>query len=240
MHTENEQQEQLNTQPASATETTEATTAGIDLSQLSNEQKEALLAALKADTKNNRQKEREAYESLRAEFLEGVEKNLATVVEQTVAFKEWLDKEVTSFCEVIRQYGHATDEQINFTIKGEGFKVEVNRNRVKAFDERADVAAGRLIDFLNGYIESKDAGKDDPMYQLAMTMLERNKQGSLDYKSISKLYDLETRFNSPEYSEIMRLFKESNVVQRTALNYYFYEMDGMGVWHRIEPSFCRL
>ena len=78
------------------------------------------------------------------------------------------------------------------------------------------------------------------MYQLAMTLLERNKYGDLDYKSVSKLYDLESKFNDPEYSAIMDLFKESNTVERTATNYYFEERDGRGVWRRIEISFNRL
>ena len=72
-----------------------------------------------------------------------------------------------------------------------------------------------------------------------MTMIERNRQGDLDYKSVSKLYELEDRFDS-EYTEIMDLFRESNVVYKTAVNYYFHKRDENGVWHRIEPSFCRL
>ena len=50
---------------------------------------------------------------------------------------------------------------------------------------------------------------------------------------------LEDRFDS-EYTEIMDLFRESNVVYKTAVNYYFHKRDENGVWHRIEPSFCRL
>ncbi len=38
----------------------------------------------------------------------------------------------------------------------------------------------------------------------------------------------------------MQLFKESNVVYKTAVNYYFYKRDENGVWRRVEPSFCRL
>ena len=72
-----------------------------------------------------------------------------------------------------------------------------------------------------------------------MTLLERNKTGDLDYKSISKLYELEDRFDG-EYAEIMQLFKESNVVQKNATNYYFSRLDENGVWRKIEPSFCRL
>ena len=78
------------------------------------------------------------------------------------------------------------------------------------------------------------------MYLLAITLLERNKYGDLDYKSISKLYELEDRFGDPEYSEIMNLFRESNVIEGTATNYYFEEKDSRGVWRRLEPSFNRL
>lgn len=216
--------------------------ASIDLSQLSDEQKEALLNQLKADKQNSRQQKREAYEGLRRDFLAGVEKKVTEVTDTVTAFKGWLDDEVKAFVDVLKEYGKLkTDDQQNFTITGDGFRLEVNSNKVKSFDERADVAADRLIDFLNAYIDTKDTGKDDPMYQLAMTLLERNKQGDLDYKSISKLYELEDKFGSAEYSEIMSLFKESNVVQRTSLNYYFYQLNpATNVWERIEPSFCRL
>lgn len=213
---------------------------GIDLSQLSDEQKEALLTQLKAEKASERQSKREAYETLRNEFLEMVDRRVRDVNSLVVEFKNWLDEETKGFVSLLNEYGKSKDGQRNFTIKNEWFCLEVNSNKVKGFDERADVAADRLIDFLNAYIDNKDAGQDDPMYKLAMTLLERNKMGDLDYKSISKLYELEDKFADPEYSEIMSLFKESNVVQRTAMNYYFYRKTGDGVWEKIEPSFCRL
>ena len=110
---------------------------------------------------------------------------------------------------------------------------------MKSFDERANLAAERLVDYLKRYAMSRELGTDDPMYQLGMTLIERNRQGDLDYKSVSKLYELEDRFDS-EYTEIMDLFRESNVVYKTAVNYYFHKRDENGVWRRIEPSFCRL
>ena len=97
-----------------------------------------------------------------------------------------------------------------------------------------------LIDYLKRYMQNSEKGSDDPMYQMAMTLLERNKMGDLDYKSISKLYELVDKFDE-EYADIMRLFKEANVVQRNATNYYFSRRNPEnGVWTRIEPSFCRL
>ena len=159
----------------------------------------------------------------------------------TTGFRDWLTRETEAFTAVMREYGQVkSDEQRSYTITDGDFRLEVKSNRVKGFDERADMAAERLIDYLKRYMQASDKGADDPMYQMAMTLLERNKMGDLDYKSISKLYELEDKFDD-EYADIMRLFKEANVVQRNAVNYYFYRRNPeTNVWLRVEPSFCRM
>jgi len=213
----------------------------INLAELTAEQKRELFAQLQSEQKEDRIQKREAYEGLRAQFLIEVERKTASLAAEVSAFKDWLDKEAQGFTELMREYGQVRREsQQSYTITDGKFKVEIASNKVKAFDERADMAAERLIDYLKGYMEKSEKGVDDPMYQMAMTLLERNKAGDLDYKSISKLYELEDRFDA-EYGEIMALFKEANVVHQTATNYYFSKRNpDTGVWTRIEPSFCRL
>lgn len=213
----------------------------IDLKALSAAEKEALLNQLQSEQKENRIQKREAYENMRAQFLIEVERKVRAVAEEVDRFKEWLDGEAEGFTEIMREYGQLRRAgQQSYTVTDGKFKLEISSNKVKAFDERADLAAERLIDYLKRYMERSDKGVNDPMYQMAMTLLERNKAGDLDYKSISKLYELEDRFDA-EYAEIMTLFKEANVVQQTATNYYFYFRNPeTGVWKRIEPSFCRL
>ena len=188
----------------------------------------------------NRQDRREAYEGLRTMFMRDVFQKVEAIVNDVTGFKSWIDEESESFKKVMAEYGQTRyDEQNSYTIVDGDLKLEIRSNKVKTFDERADMAAERLIEYLRDYALKSDKGSEDPMYQLAMTLLERNKQGNLDYKSISKLYEMEGKFDE-EYTEIMNLFRESNVVQRTALNYYFSKRDKDGVWRRLEPSFCRL
>ena len=214
--------------------------ANIDLKGMSPEERRNLLAQLQEEEKQNRQDRREAYEGLRADFMHDVFGKVESIVADVTGFKKWLDGESEGFKKVMAEYGQTRyDEQNSYTLVDGDMKLEIRNNKVKTFDERADMAAERLIDYLHGYAKSSDKGSEDPMYQLAMTLLERNKQGNLDYKSISKLYEMEGKFDE-EYSEIMILFRESNVVQRTALNYYFSKRDKDGVWRRLEPSFCRL
>lgn len=223
-------------------ETMETKKNPIDLSQMTAEEKKALLAQLNADANESRQAKRDAYESLRAEFMHRVEEFLVNVTADVKGFKQWLEKESEGFISVMRDYGQLKNaDQRNYTITDGDFRLQVASNNVKGFDERADMAAERLVAYLKNYMQKSEKGQEDPMYQLAMTLLERNQRGDLDYKSISKLYELEDRFGDQEYKDIMTLFKESNVVQKTAVNYYFFRRHKeTGVWMRIEPSFCRL
>ena len=214
--------------------------AKIDLQGLSPEERRELLAQLQDEEKQNRQDRREAYEGLRTMFMRDVFQKVEAIVNDVTGYKSWIDEESESFKKVMAEYGQTRyDEQNSYTIVDGDLKLEIRSNKVKTFDERADMAAERLIEYLRDYALKSDKGSEDPMYQLAMTLLERNKQGNLDYKSISKLYEMEGKFDE-EYTEIMNLFRESNVVQRTALNYYFSKRDKDGVWRRLEPSFCRL
>ena len=223
-------------------ETMETKKNPIDLSQMTAEEKKALLAQLNADANESRQAKRDAYEGLRAEFMHRVEEFLVNVTADVKGFKQWLEKESEGFISVMRDYGQLKNaDQRNYTITDGDFRLQVASNSVKGFDERADMAAERLVAYLKNYMQKSEKGQEDPMYQLAMTLLERNQRGDLDYKSISKLFELEDKFGDQEYKDIMMLFKESNVVQKTAVNYYFFRRHKeTGVWMRIEPSFCRL
>nr|DAW76789.1 MAG TPA: Protein of unknown function (DUF3164) [Caudoviricetes sp.] len=210
------------------------------LEGLSAQEKQELLATLQREANEEKNNRRQAYEELREKFAQDVQARLNDVVTAVTEFREWLENESRAFRDVMAEYGQLRSEsQGGFTMTVADFRLTVAANKVKGFDERADMAAERLVDYLKRYVQCTEKGTDDPMYQLAMTLLERNKSGDLDYKSISKLYDLETRFDA-EYAEIMQLFKESNVIQRNAQNFYFHRRDDVGVWRKVEPSFCRM
>jgi len=213
----------------------------IDLNSLTADQLEELLQKKRAEERNTTLKKREAYEGIRADVVARIAGKTKEVVYDVKCLFQFVQDEATAFYDVMKEYGQLRREgQMSFKIESGNFRLEVKSNKVKKFDERADLAAARLIEFLTAWIKDSEKGTNNPMYQLAMTLLERNNEGDLDYKSISKLYDLETDFGSTEYSEIMQLFKESNVIEGNATNYYFYEKNERGVWLKLEPSFNRL
>ena len=206
-----------------------------ELEKLLQEKREQELAHQKALER------REVYESIRADFVQRMEQKVLAMADEVRGFSKFCTDETEAFRAILAEYGQLRNAgQMSFTVREKDFKIEVKSNKVKRFDERADAAASRLIEFLQGWIQQQEDGVENPMYQLAMTLLERNKYGDLDYKSISKLYELEGKFGSEEYSAIMELFKESHLVEGTAINYYFYRRDKFGVWRKVEISFNRM
>ena len=163
---------------------------------MSAEERKAFIEELNKQEQQEQTNRRDAYETMRKDFVNEVKDKAINLVEVVKQFRDWLDVEAKAFRDVMREYGHLRkDEQMSFTLMEGDFKLEVRSNKVKSFDERADIAAERLMEYLKKYISGSAKGADDPMYQLAMSLLERNRQGDLDYKSISKLYELEDRFD---------------------------------------------
>lgn len=213
----------------------------MDLSKLSSKELAELAKKKREEERQASLVKRQAYESIRAEVVQKIAIKVMAVIEEVTGLHNFVTSETTAFREVLAEYGQLRNPgQLSFTLKEGDFKVEVKSNKVKRFDERADVAAARLVEFLLDWVKQTPEGTENLMYQLAMTLLERNKYGDLDYKSISKLYEMEERFGSEEYSAIMKLFRESNIVEGNAINFYFYKKDAMGVWRKLEPSFNRL
>ena len=170
---------------------------------LTKEQRAELLAQLQNEVKNDRMAKRESYEGLRSQFMHDVFSKVEKVESEVSGFKKWLDGETSAFTKMMREYGAVkNDGQQSYTITDGDLKLEVKFNKVKGFDERADLAAERLVDYLKRYMQASEKGVEDPMYQMAMTLLERNKTGDLDYKSISKLYELEDKLDGRSFARI--------------------------------------
>ena len=211
------------------------------IATLSPEEKQALLGDLKSDVTTENQKRKEAYESLRDEFKNQARARYEAYLKHGREFKKWLREESSAYFDVLKEYGQLKrDDQLGFTIGDDVFRFHVKGSKVKGFDERADIAEKRLVEFLREWVKNKEDGEKNPMYKLAMMMIQRNESGDLDYKSVSRLYELEPDFADPEYSEIISLFKESNTVEGTAIHFYFEERDPNGRWKRTEPSFNRI
>lgn len=158
----------------------------MDLSNLTSKELEELLAKKRQEEREAGIRKREAYEGIKAEMICGMKHKVSTVCIEVQGLHKFCQDELGAFRDVMLEYGQLKrgNAQMSFTVQDDNFKIEVKSNKVKKFDERADVAAARLIEFLQNWIQGKEDGADNPMYQLAITLLERNKNGDLDYTTL--------------------------------------------------------
>ena len=212
----------------------------IDVKELSTEERQQLLLELQADDSALRKRQRDAYEALRSDFLNGIFSLVFLQEEGVKQFHTTLVSELEGFRKVMEEYGHISTDQMSFSIKSDDLRMDVKSNKVKKFDERAAIASARLIEFLKNWVKNQPDGTNNPMYQLAMISIEPNRKGDLDYKKVSDLYKLEGNFNDPKYTDIMQLFRESHIIEGTAVHFYFWKLDKDQVWRRIEISFNSL
>ena len=143
------------------------------LKGLSAKERKELLKQLQQEEKEDQRNRREAYETLRHQFAFDVESKLMPIVNNVQGFYEWIVGESEAFRNVMRDYGRLRrgEEQSSFSVVDEDFKLEVKSNKVKSFDERADLAAERLINYLKNYVGRTDKGVDDPMYHRVISTI---------------------------------------------------------------------
>ena len=122
----------------------------IDLTKLSSKELAELLKQKKEEERQQSLLNRDAYEAIRAELVQRFEQKTTVLGEEVAGFHQFCVGELSAFRQTMADYGQLRREtQMSFTIQEGNFKIEVKSNKVKKFDERADVAASRLIDFFS-------------------------------------------------------------------------------------------
>ena len=128
------------------------------LNGLSAEQQDELLKQLTAKKQQKDLDKRKAYEDIRENFAKSVKDKVVEISLRVKDFRDWLDKESEGFKAVMAEYGKLRNkEQRGFTIVVDDFRFEVKSQDVKGFDERSEMAAQRLMDFLGAYIATETA-----------------------------------------------------------------------------------
>lgn len=187
-----------------------------------------------------KERSRKAYVALREDFTEQIMSRALTLSVSVKAFYDFVSSESATWKGIMNEYGQLKDPtQPGFIVRNDKYKVEMKASRVRKFDERADIAADQLRAFLLKWVKNSAKGVDDEMYQLVMTLLERNRYGDLELESVNKLHRMEKRFDDPEYTGIMQLFDESKIYDGMGFNWYFWCRDEFCVWRKIEVSFNR-
>ena len=77
----------------------------MDIKNLTEKEREALLNKLQAEKKKKDVDKRKNYEKVRAKFLASTEKRLRKYLKDGQDFKEWLQNEAINYYELLKSYG---------------------------------------------------------------------------------------------------------------------------------------
>lgn len=204
---------------------------------MSVEQLEALLAQKRKAEETRKRREREAYEK-------NVDEKITTIVEKAIGksgllydfYKESI-RTLEELREKLNQYG-----EIKSTSKG-GFQRKSADGRYKViykyaticdWDERSLKAEELLKDFLKDVVKKRDQA----LFDIIISLIEKNKDGKLEYSRIQTLYSHEGKFDDPRWKEAIRLFKESFRATGSKYRLDFYvRNDATGKYDQIPLNF---
>lgn len=224
----------------------------IDINQLSDEQRQALLnqldpqalkqAAAEAEKREKaaKGKQLKSYEAHKNKVVTRLVK-LAKAQEEKLAKlkREALDEIQALYDEMLEIGGLVRDDHKgNLTLTTEDglYRLRFKIAERYHFNELAEAAEERLKRFLDNMVK-KNKRKD---FELIQALLERNAAtGKLDPRSVQKLYRYEDDFEDEDWKEAIRLFKQAYEVEGTKAYVGFYAKDSQeqNAWDTVLLNF---
>lgn len=199
------------------------------------EELEARLAAMKAEQNAAKQKQKEAYESLKSETVVNLCQSAKELNTALGNFKKDAFDGMQTVWQMLQEYSERhKDGKGNFRIESGDFRVVYRRQGKATFDEKSLQAERHIIDFVNSKFKEDQDTRD-----LIMSLLER-KKGELDIQLVQKLYAMETRFDDQNWKRGIELLKESYHYAHSKDYLGFEERNADGEWKPINLHFSNL
>lgn len=180
----------------------------IDLSQLTDEQLQKALKEREKKRKAEEQRKRREYENAKDRLTKDLYHQSIGLHESLSKFKQYAFEAMGHFYARMLEYGDLKeDNQGSFSIQSEDGTIMIKRDmhRNWYFDEKADLAEKHLQKFLQEFVKKRHL----EVYDLITTALKRGKDGSLDPRSVHRLYEIEDRFEHEDWVKAIQLFKEA-------------------------------
>lgn len=209
----------------------------VNVAELSTEELEAILAQKKKAEKEEKLLKKKAYEKERNDLVVAAVAGAVELHSSIVEFKTFVMPRLNQWLERMREYGEGKEDQQNFQLLSEdgNLKVVFTLSISKGFDERSKLAEEKLKKFLSNYVRKKD--KD--IYELVISLLERNKvTEEFDISNINRLYTLEDKFEDQDWKDALTLFKESYVETKSKNYARFFKRGENNEWKPIVLDFA--
>ncbi|RQO37925.1 hypothetical protein DBR39_13635 [Chryseobacterium sp. KBW03] len=203
-----------------------------NLQVLTTEELEAELNKRKNKEASDRENKRREYESLKQSVINELGPSAEKLSWELTKFKKKAFSDMGTLFDLLKEYSKRhQDSRGNFQIESENYRIQFKRQGKGNFDERSHQAEKHIIDFLTSKYQGDLDTKD-----LIMSLLER-KNGALDIQLVQKLYSMEGRFTDENWTEGIRLLKESYSFNLSKDYVSFFTKNERNEWEGINLNF---
>jgi len=137
----------------------------------------------------------------------------------------------------MKEFGEVkSNHKGNFQLKSTDaeYKVEFSNQMIKEFDERAELAADHLNEFLLTFV--KKSGNAAYKYMKGVT---EKKNDKFDINLVGRLFKMEDEFDHPSFKKAVELFKASYVEVDSAQYIRFFKRNEQtGAYENINLNFA--
>lgn len=207
--------------------------------EYTTEQLEAMLAKQKEKERKEKEAKRAEYEQEREELVNEMINQARDLNAQLKVFKEASLDAMKAFQLKLEMYGDMRANSkggFQLTSQDGNRRVQYKFISLSFYDERAAKAEQLLKQFLTDTIKKKDV----TVHGIIMDLLEKNKNGQLEFSRINKLYKYEDSYQDPRWKEALDLFKESFQTGESKYDLYYQERDAEGKWQTLNLTFNSL
>jgi uncharacterized protein YjgD (DUF1641 family) len=191
------------------------------VSELSTEELDQLLKDRQRQLKAQKQAKAQKYLNAKDELVNELVHDAIGVWEVLKELKQKSFERLKDHYALMKEYGEVSDNNKGTfqlkSIDGE-YKVQFSRQVIKEFDERAEMAAAQLSDFLASRVKKRSL-KD---YNMIKGFIEK-KNDKFDVSLVGRLYQMEDNYDEPAWKKAIELFKASYVEVDTAHYVRFFK-----------------
>lgn len=208
-----------------------------NINELSTQELEQLLAKKKAAERQQREKERNEYESSRdSEILSLIEEAQEAAL-LLGRLKTKTHAIMTAQAAKLEEYGGIrANSKGGFSITSKNGESRIVRrlDSEPTWDERASKGEQLIKSFLFDTVKKKDKN----LFEILLSFLQRNKQGDLEYAKVFTLLQHENKYSDERWVEGLKLLKESYTLFHKGFGYEFKVKGPDGKWDNLVLNFA--
>lgn len=207
------------------------------VSELTSAELKELLAETQRKEAADKAKKEKAYQAKKNDLVRELVHNAMQIKELLLEFKGQSFEKLKEHYEVMKAFGDVkSNHKGNFQLKSDDqeFKVEFANQMIKEFDERSEMAAEHLNEFLATHVKKRSEAD----YNMIKGFIEK-KNDKFDVSLVGRLFQMEDNYDHPLWKKAIELFKVSYVEVDSAQYVRFFKRNEQnGQYENINLNFA--